>query len=46
MADNVEWVNALVQEDRKITVTSTADKLDSCESTYSFMYENFRYHKM
>jgi hypothetical protein len=26
--DSVEWVNALVQEDRQITVTDTTDKLD------------------
>jgi hypothetical protein len=47
MADSVEEVNALVQEDRQITVTDTAKKLDiSCGSAYSIIHEDLRYLKI
>jgi hypothetical protein len=42
VVDNVERVNALLQEDRHITVTYT-DKFDvSCGSTYSIIHEDLR----
>jgi hypothetical protein len=45
--DNVEQVNALVQEDRQITVTHTADELEiSCGSAYSIVHEDLGYHKI
>jgi len=45
IADSVEWINALVQEDRQITVTDTADKLGiSCGSVYSIISKDFGYH--
>jgi hypothetical protein len=47
MADDVEQVNALVQDDRGITVNDTTKKLEiSCGSAYSITYENIRYHKI
>jgi hypothetical protein len=46
MADNVEQVNAMVQEDRQITVTDIADKLNfSSGSVYSIIHEGVGYHK-
>jgi hypothetical protein len=47
MVDNAKAVNALFQEDRKITVTDIANKLDiSCGFTYSIMHEDLGYHKI
>jgi hypothetical protein len=47
MVDNVEQVNFLVQEDRRITVTYVANKLDiSCGSAYYVICENFKYQKI
>jgi len=35
---SVEWVNTLVEEDRQVTVTTIADKLDiGCRSAYSII---------
>jgi len=46
-ANNVERVNALVQEDRRINVTHTADKLDiSCGAAHSIIHEDPEYHKI
>jgi hypothetical protein len=46
-ADNVERVNALVQENRRTTVTDIGDKLDiSCESTYSIIHKDLEFHKI
>jgi ribosomal protein S25 len=45
--DIVERVNILVEEDRLITVTDTADKLDiSCGIAYFIIREDSRYHKI
>jgi hypothetical protein len=47
MAGNVERVNALVQEDRQITVTDVADEVDiSCGSAYSIIHEDTGYNKI
>jgi len=47
MADSVERVNVLVQEDRQITVTDIAKKLDiSGWSAYFIIHRDFRYHKI
>jgi len=44
MMDNVEWVNALVQEDGWTTVTNIAGKLDSrCGFAYSIIHKDLRY---
>jgi hypothetical protein len=46
-ADEVEGLNALVQEDRQITVTDVADKLDtSCGSVYSIIHKDLVCHKI
>jgi hypothetical protein len=45
--DNVEQVDALVQEERRINVSDTADKLDSsCEFVYSIIHKDFGNHKI
>jgi len=45
MADNVEWVNSLVQEERWITVTCIANKSGiSCGSAYSIIHKDNGYH--
>jgi hypothetical protein len=45
--DNAEQVNALVQENRWITVTDEADKLAiSCGSAYSIIHKDFEYNKI
>jgi hypothetical protein len=47
MTDNVEQVNALVQEDKQITVTDIVNKLDiSCRSAYSIIYKDLGYYKI
>jgi transposase len=46
-ADNVERVDALLQEDRRITVADIANKLDiSYGFAYSIIYEDLGYHKL
>jgi hypothetical protein len=46
-ADNFKRVNTLVQEDRRIIVTDTADKLDiSCGSACSVIHEDLGCHKI
>jgi len=46
-ADSVERVNALVQEDRQLTDTDIADKLDIiCRSAYSIILEDLGYHNI
>jgi hypothetical protein len=45
--DSVEWVDALVHEDRQITVTDIANKLDiSFWSSYSIIHEDLRFHRI
>jgi hypothetical protein len=45
--DNVELINGLVQEDRLITVTDTANKLDiSCGSANSIIHKDLGYHNI
>jgi len=47
MAENVEQVNALVQKDRWITVTDTANKLNnSYGSAYFIIHEDLGYFKI
>jgi hypothetical protein len=47
MVDDVERVNALVQQDRQVMVTETEDKFDiSCESAYSIIHEGLGYHEI
>jgi hypothetical protein len=39
-AENIQWVHALIQEDRRVTIIDIADKLDiSCVSAYSIIHE-------
>jgi len=46
-ADSVEQTNALVQVDRRITVTDIANKLHiNCGSAYSITHADLRCHKI
>jgi hypothetical protein len=47
MEDSVELVNGLVQEDRRITVTDIANKLDiNCGFAHSIIPEDIGYRKI
>jgi len=47
VVDSVEWVDAMVQEDRQISVTDIANKLDvSCGSAYSVIHKDLKYRKI
>jgi hypothetical protein len=47
MADNVEQVNTLVQEDRQIAVTDIPNNLDiNCKYVYSIIYKEHGYPKL
>jgi len=45
MTYSVEQINALVQEDKQITVTDIANKMDiRCGSVYSVTHKDLNYH--
>jgi hypothetical protein len=47
MMDDAKQVNALIQEDRQLTVTDIANKFDiTCGPAYSIIQEDLGYHKI